>query len=149
MVQGLGVLRWNVPSENADARNFSGDNDMLHRMVGVTLAGIFAITASGCLVMGGKSIDEYGTKVTSATLNQIKLGETSEAWLVATLGEPESRTTVETDPTVNVLRYEHVVCKADGATVFLIFAGGSEERKTTTTYFETRNGVVSRYWIER
>lgn len=122
---------------------------MRQQLIGLGIAGVFALTAGGCLVMGGKSIDESGTKVTSATLDQIKIGETTEAWLVATLGEPQSRTTVESDPTVNVLRYEHVVCKADGATVFLIFAGGSEEKKTTTTYFETTDGVVSRYWIER
>lgn len=121
----------------------------MQRFAAVGLIGAFALSAGGCLVMGGKSIEESGTQITSSTLDQIKLGETTEAWLVATLGEPVSRTTVETDPCVTVLRYEHVICKAEGGTVFLIFAGGSEEKNVTTTYFETRDGVVSRYWIER
>lgn len=122
---------------------------MLRKLAAVAVTGIFALSAGGCLITGGKSIDESGTQITSKTLDQIKLGETTEAWLVATLGEPQSRTTVEGQPNVTVLRYEHIVCKAEGGTVFLLFAGGSETRKVTTTYFESVDGVITRYWIER
>lgn len=122
---------------------------MLRELTAAALVVGFALTAGGCLVTGGKSIDESGTRITSATLDRIKLGQTSEAWLIATLGEPSERTTVEGQPNVSVLRYEHIVTKAEGGTVFLLFAGGSEQRKVTTTYFECVDGVVSRYWIER
>jgi len=122
---------------------------MLRYMTAVALGGLFLFTTAGCLITGGKSIEESGVQITSRTLNQITLGETSEAWLVATLGEPSDRTAVKDQPNTAVLKYEHVVCRAEGATVFLLFAGGSDSKKVTTTYFESVDGVITRYWIER
>ncbi|MEM7229474.1 MAG: hypothetical protein AAF432_11745 [Planctomycetota bacterium] len=107
------------------------------------------ILMPGCLVVSGKSIDESGTQVTSSTLDQIETGVTSEAWLRATLGAPAVETVVEDQPDVRVLRYDHTVEKSEGGAVFLLFAGGSDIRRTTRTYFEIDHGVVSRYWIER
>ena len=109
---------------------------------------LFVITAGGCLVVTGKSIDTSGVQISKSTLKQIEIGETSEAWLVATLGEPTSRTVVESHPDTAVLRYEYTVAKSKGSAIFLIFAGGSEEKTTTSTYFEVVDGVVSRWWTE-
>jgi hypothetical protein len=105
--------------------------------------------AGGCLVTSGRSIDESGVRVSSDTLRQIEPGVTTEAWLVATLGEPSERTTVEDQEHVEILRYDHTVSKSEGGTVFLLFAGSSETRKTTRTFFEVTEGVVTRYWNER
>ena len=122
---------------------------MLKQSVAVLfMAGVVAC-AGGCLVMSGKSIDESGVRVTSATLNQIQLGQTTEAWLVATLGDPTDRTEVEGQEGVAVLRYEHVECRSEGGAVFLLFAGGSDIEKRTTAYFEVVDGVITRYWMER
>jgi hypothetical protein len=117
-------------------------------MIGAVLLGAVALT-SGCLVMSGKSVDESGVKVSSDTLRQIEPGVTTEAWLLATLGEPTERTAIEDQEHVQILRYDHTVSKSEGGTVFLLFAGGSETRKTTRTYFEVTDGVVTRYWNER
>ncbi len=122
---------------------------MLRHFATATIIATFALTAGGCLITGGSSMDQSGTKITSATLDRIELGTTSQAWLVATLGEPTEQTTVDDALHITVLRYEHIVTKAEGGTVFLLFAGGSEERNVTTTYFECVDGVVQRYWIER
>jgi outer membrane protein assembly factor BamE (lipoprotein component of BamABCDE complex) len=116
-------------------------------LAAVLLGGI-SLT-SGCLIMSGKSIDESGVQVSSDTLRQVEPGVTSEAWLVATLGEPSERTTVEDQERVEILRYDYTIAKSEGGTVFLLFAGGSETRKTTRTYFEVTDGVVTRYWTER
>ena len=107
------------------------------------------LAASGCLVVSSKSIDESGVRVTSATLDQIEPGVTTEAWIVATLGEPTARTVVDGDPTLTVLRYDHELHRSGGGTVFLLFAGDHEERRVTKTFFEIADRVVSRYWIER
>lgn len=113
--------------------------------VGVFLA-VFIMAASGCLIISGKTVHESGVKITDSTLRQIRIGETTEAWILATLGEPTTRTEVE-DGTV-MLRYDHCITRAEGGAVFLIFAGGSETRTRSSTYFEIRDGIVTRVWSE-
>ncbi len=114
----------------------------------VVSSSLALIALSGCLVMSGKSVDECGVTISNETLNQIVVGETSEAWLLATLGEPSDTTVVEGQEHTRVLRYTHIVTRSEGGVVLLIFAGGSDVRTRTTTYFEVVDGVVSRYWVE-
>lgn len=120
----------------------------MSRIAIAAAATVFVMSAGGCLITSGKSIEESGVQITDASLNQIEIGTTSEAWLRATLGEPSDITEVEDTPNLRVLRYDHIVTKKDGGTVFLIFAGGSKTEKVTRTYFETTDGYVSRYWVE-
>jgi hypothetical protein len=86
--------------------------------------------------------------VSRQTLAQIEPGVTTEAWLRATIGEPTDVSCVEGQEHVRVLKYEHSITKSEGGTVFLIFAGGSEKREVSTTYFEIVDGIVARYWSE-
>lgn len=101
---------------------------------------------SGCLISKANSTREQGVKVSQSTLNQVKPGETTESWLIATLGEPTSRRTV--DEQTSVLRYDHKVVTSKGGAIFLIFSGAEKHEKTKTVLFETKDGVVSRYWTE-
>ena len=106
----------------------------------------FAMTASGCLVVSGRSSHESGVRITDSTMRQIEVGHTTETWVVAALGEPTCRTKLD-DHTV-LSRYEHCETQSEGGAVFLIFAGGSETTKRSTTYFEYTDGVLSRTWSE-
>ena len=116
-------------------------------LTGIVL-GVLVLTASGCLVVSGKSIDESGVRISQETLREVEPGTTTEAWLVATLGEPSERTIVEGQEHVRILRYDLTVSRAEGGAVFLIFAGGSETTHTSRTFFELVDGVVTRYWTE-
>ena len=87
--------------------------------------------------------------LTSSTLDQIVPGETTETWIIATLGQPDERTTVEGAENVAILKYRHVVDREDDGAVFLIFAGSTRTKRQSVTYFEIVDGVVNRYWIER
>ncbi len=109
---------------------------------------VFSIVAGGCLVMSGKSIDESGVRISRVTLDQVVVGETTESWVVALLGEPNTTRVVNEDADIRILIYRHRVTRSEGGTVFLIFAGGSETTRTSTTYFEVTEGVVTRYWTE-
>ena len=106
------------------------------------------MTAPGCLVVTGSTVDQSGVRVSQATLGQIEVGVTSEDWIIATLGEPSMRTTVTEEPSVAILRYEYSHTKASGGAVFLIFAGGSSSSDVKVTFFEVTDGVVTRYWTE-
>jgi hypothetical protein len=120
----------------------------MRRTITALVLAIFMLSATGCLVMAGSEIEESGTQITHETLTKLEPGVTTEAWLVATLGEPTRRTVVEGQEHIHVLRYDHVVTKHEGGAVFLIFAGGSSKTKVTRTYIETIDGLVSRYWTE-
>jgi len=119
---------------------------MVRRISAVIVIAGFVAAASGCLIVRGSSVDEAGTKISSPTLSQIQTGETTEAWLVATVGEPTRRSAVNEH--ISILRYDHTVTMQKGGAVFLLFAGGDQTEQTTSTIFEVTDGVVTRYWIE-
>ena len=121
---------------------------MIRRMLISLTAVAFAITTTGCLVVTGSSYHESGVKVTPTTLDRIELGTTTEAWVIAALGEPTERTEVEGQPDVAILRYEHRTTEHSGGTVLFLFAGGKDESHTSTAYIEVTNGVVTDYWTE-
>ena len=107
------------------------------------------LTAGGCLVVGGSSYYESGVRVSQSTLNQVQVDKTTEAWLIAALGEPSHRRKVAgQDHVVEILSYEYTVEKSSGGAVFLVFAGGEEHRYRRVTYFEVTDGVVTRAWSE-
>lgn len=116
----------------------------------LTLAALMAITVTlgGCLVSSSTSSYETGRRVTDETTAQIVPGETTREWLLATLGEPTARTTVEGEEGVEIFRYDWQKREESGGAVFLLFAGSSSKSTRHTTYFEITNGVVTRYWAE-
>ncbi|UCD75558.1 MAG: hypothetical protein JSV91_01310 [Phycisphaerales bacterium] len=122
---------------------------MARKVLASLLLVSFLLAAGGCLVVAHKDISESGTVVTSSTLDQIVLGETTEAWLIATLGEPNDRTAVQGAENIAILKYRHMVDRENEGAVFLLFSGSSRSKRQSTTYFEIVNGVVNRYWIER
>ncbi len=115
-------------------------------LIAGVLVTAFAMTASGCLVVSGRSSHESGVRISESTMRQIEIGHTTEDWVVAALGEPTART--ELDDCTVLARYEHCETQSEGGAVFLIFAGGSETTRRSTTYFEYTNGVLCRTWSE-
>lgn len=119
---------------------------LIQRIVTLTLGFLFLFAAAGCLVTSSSKTEESGTSVSQVTLNQIRPGETTEAWLIAAVGEPTTRRDAGEGTTI--LRYEHVTTTSSGGTVFLLFAGGSKKQKSSSVIFEVKDGVIQRYWTE-
>ena len=118
------------------------------KTAGITvLLAIVLTVSSGCLVSHRKSVDEAGVQVSPATLAQVEPGHTTEAWLLATLGEPTSRRTV--DDRVSILRYNYTRETSSRGRVFLLFSGRSKSQESSTTFFEVTDGIVTRHWTEQ
>ena len=83
----------------------------------------------------------------AGTLGQVMTGETTTAWLIATLGEPSRREQIA-DSDGEILVYHHAETETNRGSVFLLFKDTSRKKRTRTVYFETRDGIVERYWIE-
>jgi len=107
-----------------------------------------ALCLGGCLLTSSNATYETGRRVSPGTLDQIQLGETSEAWLIATLGEPQTRTEVADHPGVEILRYDYSEHHESDGALFLVFAGSTRRTTTSTTFFEVANGVITKYWTE-
>jgi hypothetical protein len=107
---------------------------------------LFSLT--GCLIHSSSTVDESGKRVGDSTLQQVEPGTTTEEWLVATLGEPTSRSPVRGPGDMEILGYCHERIKKSSGSVFLLFGGSSKDIDRRTTYFETTDGIVTRYWTE-
>ena len=127
---------------------------MNHRIVAsrsplLAAALIVAIApVAGCLVSSTNKTEESGVRVSGATFDTIQIGQTTEQWLIATLGQPASPTTADNQPGVEILRYEYSRVERSAGSVFLIFGGSTSNTTTSRAFFEITNGVVTRYWQE-
>src|SRR5262245_62096047 len=113
---------------------------MIRAFITAVALGSVTLCTGGCLVVGGSSIEESGVKISAPTLEQVKPGETTEAWLLATAGEPTCRRSV--DDRTSILRYDHTVTTASGGAVFLLFAGERRKEERTSTVLEVIYGFV-------
>lgn len=106
-----------------------------------------ALMLTGCI--SSHSDVKYGSKgpaVGSATLRQVKCGETTKDWLLTVLGEPTRAT--QTANGSEVLTYEYTKT-IDSDVSFCIFFDADDRREERTVYvFELEDGVVTRYWKE-
>ncbi len=118
----------------------------MKEIVAVTLLAFAASSLGGCLIVSKSEIDESGPKVSSTTLNQVVIGETSEEWLIATLGKPSQRTNV--DEHTDILKYTNTRTETSRGAVFVLFAGKSQKKQSMTTYFEVTDGIVTKHWTE-
>lgn len=109
----------------------------------------FILTASGCLVVSGSSTYESGVKITPTTLERIVVGQTTEAWVIATLGEPTEQNEVEGQPNVEIFKYEHTTHESSGGAVLFIFADAKNKSHKSVVYLEITDSVVSDYWTEQ
>jgi len=116
--------------------------------IATALALMAVLLTGGCLVSSDSHVRESGVKVSSETLQQVEVGKTTEAWLRATLGEPTGESTVEGNGNLKLLRYTYSVEESGSGGVFLLFHSRSTKKRTTTTYFEITDGVVTRHWTE-
>lgn len=119
---------------------------MFKTFISAVLLCAVVVSAGGCLVGKSRWERESGVRVSKSTLGQVKPGETTEDWVIAALGEPTSRNSV--DEHTSILRYDHTVKINKGGYVFLIFAGGESIEEHNSVLFEVTDGVVDRYWTE-
>lgn len=62
--------------------------------VRLIMCALCVLSLPGCLAASSSSSYETGRQVTSATIDKITIGQTTENWLLGTLGEPTNRQVV-------------------------------------------------------
>lgn len=105
-------------------------------------------TLGGCI--SGRTNIKYGPNgppAGSKTLKRIKVGKTTKAWLLSTLGQPSSES--QTPEGTEVLKY-HYVRKVDSSFEIEPFLDFDDEKEEHTTfYFEIKDGIVTRFWKDK
>jgi hypothetical protein len=97
---------------------------------------------AGC---AGSRPSDTGIRIGDETLDQFEAGITTEAWLVAVLGEPTSSCEVEGVKNTKVFRY----ASGESASGLSSLFAGNSSRTTAVTYFIISEGIVTRFWADR
>ncbi|WP_221033087.1 hypothetical protein [Actomonas aquatica] len=102
---------------------------------------------SGCTIISSHEEGHFtGRTVGEESLQRIVPGETTEAWVIATLGQPSR--TEEVDEATHILSYHASEIKHVEASLLLIFDTSTRVEIDHTVFVECKDGVVQRYWRE-
>lgn len=99
---------------------------------------------AGCLVSSDSHTSQSGKYVSDRTWRQIDEGETSAAWVEATLGEPSERKRM--DDGTEIWRWNYTEHKSSSGHIFLLFDGSSSKERQSAAIIELKDGVVVKKW---
>jgi len=115
---------------------------MKKTLAALSLAALTVLPLSGCI--HGKSYSSLsGDYIGSGTYNRIKIGKTTEAWVLAALGEPTRRSNLDGG---QLWAYEYERTERSKGSVLLIIGGSSSEESSGGTYIEIKDGIVADAW---
>src|SRR5688572_11015273 len=118
--------------------------DMGRRLWRPLVCGAMLLALSGCLIAGSSTQQRTGNYVADTTFSQIEPGKTTAGWVLATLGEPDSKTKVE--GAAEVWKWRYTEKRESNAAVFLLFGGSDKKETTGTAFVELKDGVVTNKW---
>ena len=91
---------------------------------------------------------DNGIRIGDKTLEQFRVNDTSESWLISIIGPPTTRTEVPgMNEPVSILRYSVIEKPPRGLLSF--FSGGAPPKTTATIYFVVRSGIITQFWADR
>jgi outer membrane protein assembly factor BamE (lipoprotein component of BamABCDE complex) len=123
------------------AHNATG-NSKMKSVVAVSLAALAVLPLSGCI--HGRSYSSLsGDYVGTGTYNRIEVGETTDDWVLAALGEPTRRSELEGG---ELWAYEYERTERSKGSVLLVIGGSSSEESSGGTYIEIKDGIVTDAW---
>jgi outer membrane protein assembly factor BamE (lipoprotein component of BamABCDE complex) len=117
------------------------------RVLALVLCGAAACTAlTGCLVASDRKSTVSGREVTSAELDAIKVGTTTETDVLARLGPPS--TTTELSDGGKMHTWSATSRETSSGAVFLIFASSSVKETKRSVMVSCKDGVVTHVHVK-
>jgi len=101
-------------------------------------------TLTGCLYSSGSTTKLEGQFVGSGTYSQIEPRVTTDRWLIAAMGQPTSKATLEDGTELWAWRYSRRVASRGG--VLLLARTASDTQSQGGVFVELKDGVVQRTW---
>src|SRR5688572_6717576 len=99
---------------------------------------------AGCLVSSKTTQSQSGKYVSDRTWRQIDEGETSAAWVEATLGEPTDRKRM--DDGTEIWKWTYTEHKNSSGHIFFLFDGSSNKETQGAAIVELKDGIVVKKW---
>ncbi|RNC81293.1 MAG: hypothetical protein ED559_05735 [Phycisphaera sp.] len=115
---------------------------MKTKLLAAALTAAMLLPAAGC-ISGSSHSTLSGNYIGSGTFKRIKIGETTESWVLAALGQPTRRSQVEGG---ELWAYEYERTERSKGSVLLIVGGSSSEETAGGTYVEIKDGIVTDAW---
>ena len=116
------------------------------RFMGLAVLGAVVFTASGCLIRRSTATSITGNRVTSKSLARLVKGETTEEFVLATIGTAD-QTQELSDGTV-LWKYYWTESRKYAGTVFLLFGGESSTRRDGKAFIRFKDGIVQDFWVD-
>jgi outer membrane protein assembly factor BamE (lipoprotein component of BamABCDE complex) len=117
---------------------------MIRNLFCLSAVALLAMICGGCLISSNTTVIHTGAVVPDATFSQIKPGETTEAWVRATIGQPTSEAALDNGG--KILKWAYTERRESDGAVFLVFRGHDEKDVTHTAYVQVATGVVTKAW---
>lgn len=103
------------------------------------------VLAGGCSIVRSDSHVSYtGNYVSTDSLTQIQVGESTPSYVEAILGEPTSRSELENGSII--WRWDYTESRSSDGSLLLIFDGSSSRTRKHSTYVQFEDGVVAKKW---
>ncbi len=119
-------------------------NAALARILPSTLAALAAACLfPACIINVDSHSERSGRYVSASTLQQIEPGRT-QAYVLALLGEPTSRTKLEGG--TEIWKWAYTETKRSEGSLIFVFSGDDTERIEGAAYVEFQDGVVRKTW---
>jgi outer membrane protein assembly factor BamE (lipoprotein component of BamABCDE complex) len=99
---------------------------------------------SGCLISSHSNTEFSGRYIGAETMAQLEPGKTKEDFVVATIGTPTTKTTLEDGS--EVWKYEYRKRTSGNGTVFLLLNTSNSTDKEGAVYVILKDGVVQKAW---
>jgi outer membrane protein assembly factor BamE (lipoprotein component of BamABCDE complex) len=101
------------------------------------------LALGACIINAHSHTERSGLYVSAETLRQIEPGR-SRDYVLALLGEPTSRTTL--DAGVEIWKWAYSETRRSEDTLIFVFSGENSERVAGAAYVEFQDGVVTKTW---
>ena len=117
---------------------------MLRRTLVSTLAVALMLPLTGCLITSRNHEDLTGTEVNDATFNRIEPGTTTRQWILGTLGQPTTQTTLEDGS--ELWKWSFARTRSSSGSLLFVFGGSSSTVSSGSAYVQMKDGVVTKAW---
>lgn len=99
---------------------------------------------SGCLITSRNHEDFTGTEISDATFNRIEPGTTTRQWILATLGQPTTQTTLEDGS--EIWKWTYSRTRSSSGSLLFVFGGSSSTVTGGSAYVQMKDGIVTKSW---
>jgi outer membrane protein assembly factor BamE (lipoprotein component of BamABCDE complex) len=104
---------------------------------------LLALASAGCIIKADSHVHRSGCDISRETLGQIEPGKKQD-FVLALLGEPSTKTTLEGETEIWKWRYSEK--RVRSGSLFLVFDSDTTSEREGSTFVQFEKGLVVKAW---